>query len=201
VESYLNNQELAVALAEIRTSRTAPERTANKLIKSFLPAIKQLASTYPGMWHDDIIQEGKIALLRAAQKFPDTKSVNEFFNYAYTAIKNCIINFYNRVVKRQPKTVELILSDDDDDSQENRFAFSDDYNAVGNREQRIDLNMLLSIEALANAGLKAKEVQAFRMYFIEDRTLAEVAAELEISDSQASRLMNSAREKVKQILN
>lgn len=199
MESYLNNQELAVVLAQVRMPALS-ERTVNKLINNFLPAIKQLVSTYPSMWKDDLVQEGKIALLNAAQKFPADKSISEFFNYAYTAIKNRLIRFYNAVVKKQPQTVELIIADDDDDNEERRLSFSDDYSIARTREKAIDIKMHLSDEALAEAGLKPKEIQAFHLYFIHDLTLADVADELGLSDTQASRLMNSAREKVKQIL-
>lgn len=198
MESFLNNQELAVVLAEFRTSGNSPERTAIKLIKNFLPAIKQLSSTYPGFWTEDLIQEGKIALLHAAQKFPANGNAADFFKYAYAAIKNRIINFYNVVVKKQPTTIELIL--DEDDSEDNRVGFSDDYNFSENRVIAIDLKMQLSDSALAKSGLKPKEITAFRMYFIDGKKLSEIADALNVSDSQVSRLMISAREKVKQIL-
>jgi RNA polymerase sigma factor (sigma-70 family) len=201
MESYLDNQELAVVLAEIRTSSTATERTANKLIKNFLPAIEQLASTYPKFWEKDFVQEGKIALLRAAQKYPVAKNVGDFFKYAYTAIKNHLLNFYYAVIKRQPETVELILDEDEDESQDKRLGYSDDYNIVINCEQAIDFRLLLTEEGLGKAGFKTKEIRAFRLYFIEDYTLADVAAQLEISDTQASRLMNRVRDYIKEILN
>ena len=198
MESYLNNQELAVLLADFNSSGTAPERTANKLIKNFLPAITHFASRYPVFWKDDLVQEGKIALLQAARKFPGG-SVSEFFRYAYTAIKNRIISFYDAFVQRQPQTVELILAGEDDDWQ-HQVEYSDDYNIVANREKAYDLKTQLSEEALIHSGLCQKEIQVFQLYFIKDQTLAEIAVELEISDSQASRLKKSAQDKIKQIL-
>ncbi|MDB5143415.1 MAG: hypothetical protein JWQ66_2128 [Mucilaginibacter sp.] len=199
MESYLNNQELAILLAEFNSSGTAPERTANKLIKNFLPAISHFASRYPAFWKDDLVQEGKIALLQAARKFPGG-SVSEFFSYAYAAIKNRIISFYNAFVKRQPQTVELILASEDDDHPQYQVEYSDDYDIVANREKAYDLKTQLSDETLTHSGLSQKEIQVFNLYFIKDRTLTEIAEELEISGSQASRLKISAREKVKQIL-
>jgi RNA polymerase sigma factor (sigma-70 family) len=200
VKSRLNNQELAVVLADFRTFQNTPERIVNKLIKNFLPAIKQLTATYPELWKEDLIQEGKIALLYAARNFHSNKSVCEFFNYAYTAIKNRILNFYNSIIKKQPQTVELIPWDNDDDNNEWWFSFSDDYGVANNFDKAFDIKIQLTEDALIKAGLKLKEVKVFRSYFLSNNTLQETADELKLSVTQVSRLMNSARLKVKQIL-
>jgi RNA polymerase sigma factor (sigma-70 family) len=105
----------------------------NKLLMKYEALIVRLAGSmevaydldlnhWGGIEKDDIIQEGRIALLRAAQTYDDTCNT-KFFTYAYTIIQNAMTDlcrkgisaFENRMIE---SGMTLIFLDQDYSSNE-----------------------------------------------------------------------------------
>jgi RNA polymerase sigma factor (sigma-70 family) len=201
MQTTLCSEDLAIALAEIRTTPVVSSKTATKIINNFLPAIQQIASSFPKFWIDDFIQEGKIALLNAARKFPAEGNVKDFIKYAAKAIRNHLTNFYHAVVTRQPEIQDSpVYLVDENEYEESYLKYSDEPNAEKNRALAIDLRQQLSETGMLKNGFTQKEVKAFQDYYIYGYSVNEIAIRLNISVSQASKIKNRARNKARTIL-
>ena len=201
MQTTLCSEDLAIALAEIRSIPVVSSRTATKLINNFLPAIEQIASTFPNFWLDDFIQEGKIALLKAAHKFPAEANVKDFIKYAARAIRNHLTNFYHAVITRQPDLQDTPLyCVEDDEYEESYLKYSDEPYAEKNRALAIDLRQHLNEAGMAKNGFTEKEIKAFQDYYIYGYSVNEIALRLGVSVSLASKIKNRARNKARAIL-
>lgn len=65
----------------------------------------------PGMEHDDLFQVGSLALCRAAQRY-DGRC--QFSTFAYTVVKNALLDHCRSIMGKASRTVALEQSDDED---------------------------------------------------------------------------------------
>jgi RNA polymerase sigma factor (sigma-70 family) len=73
----------------------------SRLAKTYLPLVETIALEYnntPNASHDELVSEGRMALLRAACSFDPARG--NFISYASAAIRNRLNDLYEKQVRR-----------------------------------------------------------------------------------------------------
>lgn len=96
----------ATQRAELLLCMEQGKRAHRKLVEANLRLVRSLAQAYPryfdGMSQDDLVQEGNIGLMRAAELF-DPDSGNKFSTYATPTIRGVM----QRAIDNQSRTIRL----------------------------------------------------------------------------------------------
>ena len=160
----------------------------NGLIEKWEPKIHRMLATtsIQGMHKDDLVQELRIVILKAAKKYNPNKK-DSFNTYLHTAMVNTIRNFISQAQKRiHPTTLNTLIKYSEYEYMSGKVAKAlEDIKA---------LNFLEEIEIfdiLDNLKLTEKEKRYIELRF-EDLTMTEISEDLEES---AYRVRNKIRKK------
>lgn len=213
-----SSDELANLFMQCRTSQTN-SRQFSLLEKGFMPKIKQLASKYSNFWNEDFIQEGRIGLLKAFHKFPETSDCSQFENYASLVISNQMIDFYRHVIGKslveitevdfegnastykQPIFINPpVYTSEEDDSLEYILNFPSQEDYVTSTTLTIDFNLCLNKNVMQKNNFTDKEIKVFDLHFNKGYNVTEVAEKINLSISQTSKIISKTKPKVQQLL-
>ena len=86
-------------------------------LTKYMPLLNKIAGAFPSKYRDDLIQEGYLALHRAAELFDESRGVN-FESYAYKEVFGTM----NRFVRDNSNTVSLDNTITDDDGEQITYA-------------------------------------------------------------------------------
>ena len=161
----------------------------NEIYESFQPIILYLAKGYPEFWIEDFIQEGNIALLNCIRKFDASKDPSEFKPFAIASIKRKMIDMYRSLILRSPKLSETIKINIDGEEYSTEEQIPDSKRDSEILLRNLDLNLICSKENLGKIGFKQKEIEVFDLYYFKDFTLTEISKMVNISISQASKVI------------
>ena len=160
----------------------------NGLIEKWEPKIHRMLATtsIQGMHKDDLVQELRIVILKAAKKYNPNKKAS-FHTYLHTAMVNTIRTFISQAQKRiHPTTLNTLIKYSEYEYMSGKVAKAlEDIKA---------LNFLEEIEIfyiLDNLKLTEKEKRYIELRF-EDLTMTEISEDLEES---AYRVRNKIRKK------
>jgi len=172
----------------------------NTLVAKFQLLIEALATKISPAWRNDLVHEGKIALLKAAKKFPSTKDPSCFLNYAYKAVKRGMLYFVRTTVKKQPKYVESLeaMADNDNDKRLYQIPYPVDY--VTSTTLSIDFKYLLNEDYMKKNHFTEREIKIFDMHFNKGYNVSEVAEKISLSVPQTSKLISKTKTKIQQLL-
>jgi RNA polymerase sigma factor (sigma-70 family) len=207
---------LAHLFEECRASHNN-SRHFSKLAEGFLPTIQKLASKYPSYWSDDFIQEGRLGLLKAVKNFPSSSQSEQFEFYATSIISRQMIDFYRKAIGKsllerttndlegnsytwkEPLFVDPPAYSLDADEDEYIFHYPVPGDYVTSVTSVIDVKYCVTKISMKN-NFKDKEIKAFDLHFNKEYSVSEVAKKLNISISQASKIISKTRSKAQQIL-
>jgi len=169
-----------------------------RFAKIYLPIVETIALEYhntPNASHDDLVSEGRMALLRAASSFDPTRG--NFISYASTAIRNRLNDFYEKQVRQAeafPISIDAHKSDKQSTEAESKFA---DGTADVRLAARRSESALILREALARLPARLqivlKSIQAGKTY-------EEIGRELGISKQGVYKLAQPALRQVRGFL-
>ena len=151
----------------------------NELIEKWEPKIHRILATtsIKGMHKEDLVQELRIVILKAAKKFDPTKKVS-FHTYLHTAMINTIRTFISQAQKRiHPTTLNTLIN-------------YSEYEYMSGKVARA-LEDIKALDFLENLNLTEKEKKYIELRF-EDLTMTEISEDLEDS---AYRVRNKIRKK------
>ena len=155
----------------------------DQLVTQWEPKIQKMVSSVfvVGMERDDIAQELRIALLKSAKAFDETRNVL-FHTYLHTALVNTIRTLISKA-QRQPEIRSI------DEVFLNNFVPTEISTALidpEDYEQKVELNQLIN-----SRGLETKE-QLFLQLKLDGLTMDEISVDLKES---AYKVRQSLREK------
>ena len=159
----------------------------NDLILKWEPKIqKLLQSTYVvGMDRDDIAQELRIAIIKAAQGFDDDRGVI-FHTYLHTAIVNTIRTLISRG-QRQPIDLSLESTSIFNSGEDDNVTMDDTLEASDEFMQEVEFNDLLK-----SSGLSLVE-QDFIILRLEGMNMDEISKDLQTS---AYKIRDNLKERI-----
>ena len=158
----------------------------NDLIKQWEPKIQKMlqGTSIIGMYRDDIAQELRIAIMRAANGFDEDKGV-VFHTYLHTAMVNTIRTLITKAQKMLNLTSleqELSFRDSDNDNVGDALLIDESETMMSDIE----------LEGLFIANRLSYTEQSFVRLRLEGMTMEEITEDLEIS---AYRVRESLRVK------
>jgi RNA polymerase sigma factor (sigma-70 family) len=169
-----------------------------RLAQAYLPLVETIALEYhntPNASHDELVSEGRMALLKAARSFDPMRG--NFISYASTAIRNRLNDLYEKQVRRaEAFPVSIDSPQLDEASKLGGQQFADDTVDVRLSARRSESARLLS-EALASLPRRLRTVlngiQAGKTY-------DEIGAELGITKQGVYKLAQPALRQVRAFL-
>jgi RNA polymerase sporulation-specific sigma factor len=161
--------------------KNGDEDSREKIILAYRPMVFWLAKKFraPYNSYQDLIQEGMLGLITAADNFEPERSA-KFITYAYYKVRGRMANFLSRSEAKAPLPVE-------DDCLERRDSFEAD---VDRMEWRISLG-----EGLDKLPQKEKDV--VRSLIVEGKRVCDVAEEFGVGASHIYRIQRSAVARLK----
>jgi RNA polymerase sigma factor (sigma-70 family) len=175
-----------------------PADEASQLAVAYLPLVETIALEYhnvPNASQDELVSEGRVALLSAARSFDPARG--NFISYASTAIRNRLNDFYEKQVRRAetfPMPIDFPASDEQSTQAETKYA--DDTADVRLATRRSESAALLR-EAISRLPRRLqivlKSIQAGRTY-------EEIGRELGISKQGVYKLAQPALRQVRSFL-
>lgn len=174
--------------------------TINTLVAKFQPLIEVLATKVSLAWKDDLIQEGNIALIKAAEKFPSTENYNRFLDYAYQSIKNGMLYFIRNTSKKQPNYVDSLEALSEDENGDTIYEIPHPINYVTSITLAIDFKYLLNSSSMKKNQFTDKEIKIFDLHFNKGYSVTEVASKIDLSVSRISKIICKTKFKVQQLL-
>ena len=191
----LTREEECVLAYKIQEGNT---EALNKLIYHNLQFVVSVAKQYRhrGVPFADLISEGNMGLMRAAQKFDPEKGV-KFISYAVWWVRNSINECIDSY-KKNDETVDLDEKISNEDGSINykydtiNEDFEEQLNEIGNRRETVDL--LLKC-------LQERERKILIMFYglngEGEMTLDEVGAEMNLTNERVRQIKDSALSKLK----
>ena len=172
---------------EISKAAKHSEEARNKLIESNLRLVIYIAKKYAnkGVSLHDLVQEGNIGLIRAADKFDPERGVR-FSTYATWWIKQGVLRHLHNNNKRKesPSEVEEIATETID-MMEDIISF----------EIRYKMDQV--VNRLISKGLLAeKDVQVFKSRVYLEKTLEEIGQELELTRERVRQIHGKVKERL-----
>jgi len=142
------------------------------LVVQYTPLVKSIVNKYKlcGIPFDDLMQEGLLGLLEAQKRFDENRGA-KFTTYAVYWIRNRILEAIKHEGKENFKALEL-----------------NEAIEVPQAEETIVPQQQFTLPA----GLPPIEKEVMRMYFIERKTLAEIAVSLHVSREKARQIRQKA---------
>ncbi|MCR4745515.1 MAG: sigma-70 family RNA polymerase sigma factor [Lachnospiraceae bacterium] len=170
---------------------------------------------YGGIELDDIIQEGRVAMLRAAQTFnTDNGGNTQFSTYAYTVIKNAMTD----LCRRGLSAFEKIMLDkgltrvflDDDSTDEDGLAISEKISTDSEWHDQTGNLAVLHI-MLQKMGNRFKDLLSdreqrllsykFGLSALQCKTISETAAYFHLTEKYANAIEATALKKLRKGMN
>ena len=169
----------------------------NDLIKQWEPKIQKMLqnTSIVGMDRDDIAQELRIAIMRAAQGFDEDKGV-VFHTYLHTAMVNTIRTLITKAQKMLAlSSLEEQLTFRDSENDDNNMGDSiKDINSTLIVDESEEMMSDIELEGLFVANHLNWSEQTFIRLRLEGMTMEEITEDIEIS---AYRVRESLRVKFK----
>jgi RNA polymerase sigma factor (sigma-70 family) len=169
-----------------------------RLAETYLPLVETIALEYhntPNASHDDLVSEGRMALLKAARSFDPARG--NFVSYASTAVRNRLNDLYEKQVRRAeafPVSIDSPRRDESSTSAEQQFA--DDTTDV-----RLTARRSESARILRDAvGRLPRRLQIVLNGIQAGKTYDEIGAELGITKQGVYKLAQPALRQVKAFL-
>lgn len=192
--SSREEKELAVKIK--KGDKAALDKLVNANLKFVVNYAKQYRKS--GVPFSDLISEGNIGLIKAAEKFDETKGV-KFISYAVWWIRNSI----QECIDRYLGNTEEVNAD--------TYAFDNcktseyDYSSqLVNNEFEEELNNIQSRKATINElmkTLKKREIKILSLYFGlyngKEMTLDEIGQEMELTKERVRQIKDKALVKLK----
>ncbi|HEV2045849.1 MAG TPA: sigma-70 family RNA polymerase sigma factor [Chthoniobacterales bacterium] len=169
-----------------------------RLAETYLPLVETIALEYyniPNASHDELVSEGRVALLSAARSFDPARG--NFVSYASTAIRNRLNDFYEKQVRRAevfPVSIYSTPSDDESTKPESKYA--DETVDVRLAARRSESARILR-EAI---GQLPQRLQIVLKSIRSGRTYEEIGRELGISKQGVYKLAQPALRQVRSFL-
>lgn len=182
----------------MQMSEFPKDRDAFPLAETYLPLVETIALEYhniPNTSRDELVSEGRLALLRAARSFDPSRG--NFVSYASTAIRNRLNDFYEKQVRRAevfPMSIYSPSSDEQSTPMEGRYA--DETADVRLAARRSESGALLR-EAIARLP---RRLQTVLTSIQTGRTYEEIGRELGISKQGVYKLAQPALRQVRSFL-
>lgn len=168
----------------VRLCRENDESAAAELIVRFAPAVRKKAESFKGSMHDDLAQEGFLALLDAVRRY-DPERGAAFATFAVTCITNRMINVFRQT------SDELVSLPDDLDQPDDIAVIPE--NIVVENESLDEL-----YRKIGNA-LSVLELKVFRCY-ISGMSYQVISAKLGISVKAVDNAVQRTRKKLRDVL-
>ena len=199
----LSRKEEALLAKKIKNGDT---ESLNKLVNANLRFVVSIAKKYAidsNMPLTDLISEGNIGLIKAAQKFDEAKDV-KFISYAVWWIKSYIQAYITSYNKDEEYTTDNAYifdnsceNDDDGDNIDTSNTINEDFE---NKLTQIQ-DKKNSIEELLNC-LQEREIKIIMMYygFSEDnkeKTLDEISKEMNLTKERVRQIKDKAMVKLR----
>ena len=192
--SSREEKELAVKI------RKGDKSALDKLVNANLKFVVNYAKQYrkSGVPFSDLISEGNIGLIKAAEKFDETKGV-KFISYAVWWIRNSIQECINRYLGN----VEEVNAEAHvfDNCKKAEYDYSSE---IVNEEFEEELTNLQSREATISElmkTLKKREIRILSLYFGlydgKEMTLDEIGQEMDLTKERVRQIKDKALVKLK----
>ena len=192
--SSREEKELAVKI------RKGDKSALDKLVNANLKFVVNYAKQYrkSGVPFSDLISEGNIGLIKAAEKFDETKGV-KFISYAVWWIRNSIQECINRYLGN----VEEVNAEAHvfDNCKKAEYDYS---SKIVNEEFEEELTNLQSREATISElmkTLKKREIRILSLYFGlydgKEMTLDEIGQEMDLTKERVRQIKDKALVKLK----
>ena len=192
--SSREEKELAVKI------RKGDKAALDKLVNANLKFVVNYAKQYrkSGVPFSDLISEGNIGLIKAAEKFDETKGV-KFISYAVWWIRNSIQECINRYLGN----VEEVNAEAHvfDNCKKAEYDYS---SKIVNEEFEEELTNLQSREATISElmkTLKKREIRILSLYFGlydgKEMTLDEIGQEMDLTKERVRQIKDKALVKLK----
>ena len=176
--------------------RNGDEKSLNKLINSNLRFVVNIAKGYrdSGIPFQDIISEGNLGLIKAAQKFDYTKDVR-FISYAVWWVKSYIQAYIDSHVKKNEVSVDDYMIVDIEDNTDDECCknsinkeFEDELSKIQDKQD----SLMELMECL-----QEREVKILMMYFglsynNKEMTLDEISSEMNMSKERVRQIKDKA---------
>lgn len=176
--------------------RNGDEKSFNKLINSNLRFVVNIAKGYrdSGIPFQDIISEGNLGLIKAAQKFDYTKDVR-FISYAVWWVKSYIQAYIDSRVKKNEVSVDDYMIVDIEDNSDDEHCknsinkeFEDELSKIQDKQD----SLMELMECL-----QEREVKILMMYFglsynNKEMTLDEISSEMNMSKERVRQIKDKA---------
>jgi RNA polymerase sigma factor (sigma-70 family) len=195
--SKLKSGEAAELLLAYKASPTS--YATNTLVAKFQPLIEATACQICPLWKTDLMQEGNIALINAANKITYKTDPRSFLDYAYKSIKRGMLYFIRSNASKQPKHVSSLDAIFEKEGN-NVFQIPHPIDYLQTTTLSIDCKILLNKIIMSKHQFSDKEVKAFDLHFNKEYNVSEVAKKLNISVSQASKILTKTKAKAQQLL-
>ncbi len=219
MKSQVSPGTVAIILNELQSGVSTSQQFP-KLLKQFHPLIYSMAGRYSSNWQDDFAQEGMLGLYKAVNKFAASNvSSEKFISYATKSIRSNMTDFYKSIFgKSMVEVVEYsidegeqkkkksifcelpLVNTEPDESDDPFYHVASPNNYVTSTLLRIDFKYHFSKEGLTSHGFLQKEIAAFNLHFMNGYGVVEVAKQLNLSNSQASKIISKAQSKAQVIL-
>ena len=192
--SSREEKELAVKIK--KGDKAALEKLVNANLKFVVNYAKQYRKS--GVPFSDLISEGNIGLIKAAQKFDETKGV-KFISYAVWWVKNSI----QECIERYNGNTEEVNGDEYlfNNCNTSEYEFS---SQMVNNEFEDELNNIQSREATISElmkTLKEREIKILSLYFGlydgHEMTLDEIGKEMDLTKERVRQIKDKALVKLK----
>lgn len=177
--SQMSDEELAELC---RSDNTAFPYLAARFTRLVLTKAYSFALKYP-VDSDDMLQEGMLALLKAAETYDKSKGAS-FATYADVCISN---KMRNTAAKRIPETDEI--NDEEDYGQPNPTP----------EDILIEREKMKELFDTISSVLSQKEWEIFRM-FLDGCSYSEIASQLKITEKSVDNALMRTRRKLKAAL-
>ncbi len=218
MKSQVSPGIVAIILNELQSGVSTSQQFP-KLLKQFHPLIYSMASKYSSNWQDDFVQEGMLGLYKAVNKFSaNNVSSEKFISYATKSIRSKMIDFYKSIFgKSMVEIVEYSIDEgeqkkkksifyelppvnvESDENDDPFYHVASPNNYVTSTMLGIDFNYHFSADGLTRKGFSEKEIAAFDLHFMYGYGVVEVAKHLNLSNSQASKIISKVQSKAQLI--
>jgi RNA polymerase primary sigma factor len=192
--SSREEKELAVKIK--KGDKAALDKLVNANLKFVVNYAKQYRKS--GVPFSDLISEGNIGLIKAAEKFDETKGV-KFISYAVWWIRNSIQECIDRYLGNAEEVNAETYTFDNCNSTEYEFS-----SQLVNNEFEEELNNIQSREATITElmkTLKKREIKILSLYFGlydgKEMTLDEIGQEMELTKERVRQIKDKALVKLK----
>ena len=194
------SKKLTEELVRLVKTMSEGESALNKLVRGNLKFVVSIAKKYrdSGVSFSDLIEDGNMGLVKAAQRFDETKGV-KFISYAVWWVRRCI-----QECIEQHQVEEAVNADDYtlDHTTEQDFGNAISYDDESEFEENFMMSQgrKASVEDMLSC-LRQRERKILEMYFgLDDgkeKTLDEIGQETKLTKERVRQIKDKALIKLK----